>query len=156
MAGSAANTVYTDLFRRQPARPAVVAPRAPVAQPAPAPSSGAASAYAASQAAALSGGPIAPYSGAPAAGSSVGSYTQGYDNPGGGFTPGGYTPSARTTGNGPVTPTPQNLPSMNGLSAALAQTPLDAISGGDGSALRKDLGTRQPPSLQALLQGLRY
>lgn len=53
-------------------------------------------------------------------------------------------------------PVPQAPSSMVGLNAALGQSPLDAISGGTGNELRKDLGNRQPPSLQALLQGLRY
>lgn len=53
----------------------------------------------------------------------------------------------------PVAP-PSGVPSMQGLQAAAA--PLDALNGPTSGPLRQDLGTRQPPSLAALLQGLRY
>jgi hypothetical protein len=57
-----------------------------------------------------------------------------------------------------LTPAPTAPPSgvsaMQGLQAAAA--PLDALNGPTSGPLRQDLGTRQPPSLAALLQGLRY
>lgn len=64
-------------------------------------------------------------------------------------------PAASAGGVAPTTPVPPTLPSMAGLTAALGQ-PLDAISGGVGNKLRGDLGNRTPPSLTALMQGLRY
>jgi hypothetical protein len=53
----------------------------------------------------------------------------------------------------PVAP-PSGVPSMQGLQAAAA--PMDALNGPTSGPLRQDLGNRQPPSLAALLQGLRY
>jgi hypothetical protein len=54
----------------------------------------------------------------------------------------------------PTTPPSGIPPSMAGLSAAGGTG--DALNGPTSGPLRQDLSTRQPPSLAALLQGLRY
>ena len=56
----------------------------------------------------------------------------------------------------PVAPPSSALSaSMMGLQSAGGGSG-DAIHGGGSNLLRQDLGYRQPPSLQALLQGLKY
>ncbi len=70
-----------------------------------------------------------------------------------------------TTGTAPPPPAPMAPPpppaappgagSLAGLLGA-APAPLDALNGPTSPPLRNDLGSRQPPSLAALLQGLRY
>jgi len=54
----------------------------------------------------------------------------------------------------PTTPPSGVPPSLAGLSAAGSTG--DALNGPTSGPLRGDLGTRQPPSLAALLRGLRY
>ncbi len=55
----------------------------------------------------------------------------------------------------PPPPAPAGAGRLQGLLGA-APAPLDALNGPTAAPLRRDLGSRQPPSLSALLQGLRY
>lgn len=77
-------------------------------------------------------------------------------------------PAPMPTGGGAptITPSPVLTPapteptaasgSMAGLRAAAGGAQGDSINGPVSQPLRPDLGIRQPPSLAALLQGLRY
>ena len=55
----------------------------------------------------------------------------------------------------PAVPAAPSAPAMAGLMSAVSTSP-DSLLGGSVGPLRRDLGQRTPPSLQALLQGLRY